>query len=142
MIDAGWYVELDESPLRYGKKRWAGKQVPYDESQRKALLLLGLEELRRLGRGLHSSDLVSLSPDTRRGTIMGNSSFLITMDPGREVFSYSDSKNPFHTNLNGGARSAPPNTVGIALSFGGVKHRRYSWLQDRPLGHVIWFTCR
>ena len=55
---------------------------------------------------------------------------------------YSDSKNPFHTNLIGGARSAPPNTVGIALSFGGVKCRRYSWLQDRPLGHVIWFTRR
>ena len=54
---------------------------------------------------------------------------------------YSDSKNPFHTNLNGGARSAPPNTVGITLSLGGVKNRKYSWLQDRPLGHVIWFTC-
>ena len=53
---------------------------------------------------------------------------------------YSDSKNPFHTNLNGGARSAPPNTVGITLSLGGVKNRNYSWLQDRPLGHVIWFT--
>ena len=53
---------------------------------------------------------------------------------------YSDSKNPFHTNLNSGARSAPPNTVGITLSLGGVKNRKYSWLQDRPLGHVIWFT--
>ena len=59
---------------------------------------------------------------------------------GHGVRLYSDSKNPFHTNLNGGARSAPPNTVGIALSLGGVKDRRYSWLQDRPLGHVIWFT--
>ena len=55
---------------------------------------------------------------------------------------YSDSKNPFHTNLNGGAHSAPPNAVGIALSLGGVKNRKYSWLQDRPLGHVIWFTHR
>ena len=55
---------------------------------------------------------------------------------------YSDSKNPFHTNLNGGARSAPPNTVGIALSLGGVKNRKYSWLQDCPLGHVILFTHR
>ena len=54
---------------------------------------------------------------------------------------YSDSKNPFHTNLNNGVRSAPPNTMGIALSFGGVINRRYSWLQDRPLGHVIRFTC-
>ena len=56
---------------------------------------------------------------------------------------YSDSKNPFHTNLNGGARSAPPNTVGIALSFGGVINSTYPWLQNRPLGHVIWFAgCR
>ena len=56
---------------------------------------------------------------------------------------YSDSKNPFHTNLNGGAHSAPPNTVGIALSFGGVINSTYPWLQNRPLGHVIWFTgCR
>ena len=53
---------------------------------------------------------------------------------------YSDSKNPFHTNLNSGALRAPPNTVGITLSLGGVKNRIYSWLQDRPLGHVIWFT--
>ena len=53
---------------------------------------------------------------------------------------YSDSKNPFHTNLNSGVHSAPPNTVGIALSLGGVKNRKYSWLQDRTLGHVIWFT--
>ena len=58
----------------------------------------------------------------------------------QEKSSYSDSKNPFHTNLNGGARSAPPNAVGITLSLGGVKNRKYSWLQDRPLGHVIWFT--
>ena len=55
---------------------------------------------------------------------------------------YSDSKNPFHTNLNGGACSAPPKTVGIALSLGGVENRKYSWLQDRLLGHVIWFTHR
>ena len=55
---------------------------------------------------------------------------------------YSDSKNPFHTNLNGGARSTPPNTVGITLNLGGVKNRKYSWLQDRLLGHVIWFTHR
>ena len=55
---------------------------------------------------------------------------------------YSDSKNPFHTNLNGGARSAPPNTVGIALSFGGVINSTYPWLQNRPLGHVIWFAGR
>ena len=55
---------------------------------------------------------------------------------------YSNSKNPFHTNLNGGALHAPPNTVGIVLSLGGVKNRKYSWLQDRPLGHVIWFTHR
>ena len=43
---------------------------------------------------------------------------------------YSDSKNPFHTNLNGGARSAPPNTVGIALSFGGVNlgYRNAPWV--------------
>ena len=55
---------------------------------------------------------------------------------------YSDSKNPFHTNLNGGALRAPPNTVGIALSFGGVINSTYPWLQNRPLGHVMWFTGR
>ena len=54
--------------------------------------------------------------------------------------SYSDSKNPFHTNLNSGALHAPPNTMGITLSLDGVKDRRYSWLQDHHLGHVIWFT--
>ena len=35
---------------------------------------------------------------------------------------YSDFKNPFHTNLNGGVHSTPPNTMGIALSLGGVKN--------------------
>ena len=30
-----------------------------------------------------------------------------------------------------------PNTMGIMLSLGGVKNRKYSWLQDHPLGHVI-----
>ena len=28
----------------------------------------------------------------------------------------------------------------FALSFAGVINRTYSWLQDHPLGHVIWFT--
>ena len=43
----------------------------------------------------------------------------------------------------GKSRSAPPNTVGIALSFGGVINSTYPWLQNRPLGHVIWFAgCR
>ena len=37
-----------------------------------------------------------------------------------EVELYSDSKNPFHTNPNCGALRAPPNSVGIPLSFGGV----------------------
>ena len=60
----------------------------------------------------------------------------------RHSISYSDSKNPFHTNLNGGAHSAPPNTLRIVLSLGGVKNRKYSWLQDHTLGHVIWFTHR
>ena len=40
-------------------------------------------------------------------------------------------------------RSAPPNTVGIALSFGGVINSTYPWLRNRPLGHVYWFSgCR
>ena len=56
---------------------------------------------------------------------------------------YSDSKNPFHTNPKCGVRSAPPYNMGIPLSFGGVIHSTYPWLQDFSLGHVIWATgCR
>ena len=51
---------------------------------------------------------------------------------------YSDSKNPFHTNPKCGVRSAPPYSMGIPLSFGGVIHSIYPWLQDCSLGHVIW----
>ena len=33
--------------------------------------------------------------------------------------------------------------MGILLSFGGVIHSTYPWLQDCSLGHVIWATgCR
>ena len=53
---------------------------------------------------------------------------------------YSDSKNPFHTNPNCGVHSAPPNSVGIPLSFGGVRNSTYPWLQHCPLCHVIRFT--
>ena len=56
---------------------------------------------------------------------------------------YSDSKNPFHTNPKCSLRSAPPYNVGILLSFGGVIHSTYPWLQDCSVGHVIWATgCR
>ena len=56
---------------------------------------------------------------------------------------YSDSKNPFHTNPKYGVRSALPYRVGNPLSFGGVIHSTYPWLQDFSLGHVIWATgCR
>ena len=60
-----------------------------------------------------------------------------------KFLSYSDSKNPFHTNPKCGVRSAPPYSVGILLSFGGVIHSTYPWLQECSLGHVIWATgCR
>ena len=56
---------------------------------------------------------------------------------------YSDSKNPFHTNPKCGVRSAPPYSMGILLSFGGVIRSTYPWLHDCSLGHVIWATgCR
>ena len=79
------YVESDELPLRYGEKRWVGERVWYNESWLEALLLLALEGWRRLGRALHFSDLVSLSPDPRRGTMMGDSSFLMTIDIKRGI---------------------------------------------------------
>ena len=53
---------------------------------------------------------------------------------------YSDSKNPFHTNPICGVRSAPPYSVRTPLSFGGVIHSTYPWLQDCSLGYVIWAT--
>ena len=56
---------------------------------------------------------------------------------------YSDCKNPFHTNPKCSVRSAPPYSVKILLSFGGVIHSTYCWLQDCSLSHVIWVTgCR
>ena len=56
---------------------------------------------------------------------------------------YSDLKNPFHTNPKYSVRSVPPYSVGVTLSFGGVIHSTYPWLQDCSLGHVIWATgCR
>ena len=59
------------------------------------------------------------------------------------VETYSDSKNPFHTDPKCGVRGAPPYSMGIPLSFGGVIHSTYTWLQDFSLGHVIWATgCR
>ena len=59
------------------------------------------------------------------------------------MYTYSDSKNPFHTNPKCSVRSAPPYSVGIPLSFGGAIHSTYPWLQDFSLGHVIWATgCR
>ena len=51
---------------------------------------------------------------------------------------YSDSKNPFHTNPKCGVRSALPYRMGILLSFSGVIHSTYPWLQDCSLSHVIW----
>ena len=56
---------------------------------------------------------------------------------------YSDFKNPFHTNPKCSVRGALHYSVGIPLSFGGVIHSTYPWLQDCSLGHVIWATgCR
>ena len=56
---------------------------------------------------------------------------------------YSDPKNPFHTNPKCSVRSAPPHSTGIPLSFSRVIRSTYPWLQDCPLGHVIWATgCR
>ena len=59
-----------------------------------------------------------------------------TYEWGKDI--YSDSKNPFHTNPKCGVRSALPYRMGILLSFGGVIHSTYPWLQDCSLGHVIW----
>ena len=53
---------------------------------------------------------------------------------------YSDSKNPFYTNPKCGVRGALPYSVGIPVSFGGVIHSTYPWLQYCSLGHVIWAT--
>ena len=101
------------------------KELPQESTQRQRRELAGMQSGHRKMPAKSSPLPISFNINTYKFHVLGD---------------YSDSKNPFHTNLNGGARSAPPNTVGIALSFGGVKHRRYSWLQERPLGHVIWFT--
>ena len=53
------------------------------------------------------------------------------------MFPYSDSKNPFHTNPKCSVGSAPPYSMGIPLSLGGVIYSTYPWLQDWSLGHVI-----
>ena len=68
---------------------------------------------------------------------------MTTRGQGSSHGSYSDSKNPFHTTPKCGVRSAPPYSVGIPLSFGGVIQSTYPWLQDCSLGNVIWATgCR
>ena len=72
---------------------------------------------------------------------------LVAWSPMLEFLSpraeYSDSKNPFHANPKCGVRSALPYSVGILLSFGGVIHSTYHWLQYCSLGHAIWATgCR
>ena len=61
----------------------------------------------------------------------------------RTVGIYSNSKNTFHTNSKCSVRSAPHYSMGTRLSFGGVIHSTYSWLQDCSLSHVIWaIGCR
>ena len=60
----------------------------------------------------------------------GGGLFRVTAD--EEVTGYSDFKNSFHTNPNCGVLRAPPNSVGIPLSFGGVIYSTYPWLQYCP----------